>query len=68
MKRIFFLIIFSVIFTSPISNAQRWGRIISGAAKAYQAYTITDADMAAYVKDYITQLDASSYACKNSSK
>ena len=65
-----FLLIFFVIYISCTNNifAQRWGRIISGAAKAYQAYTITDEDMAEYVKDYVAELDASSNVCKKSSK
>ena len=68
MKRfLLFFIAISISCTNYIF-AQRWGRIISGAAKAYQAYSISDADMASYVKDYITELDASSNVCKKSSK
>lgn len=62
------LIFFTLLFSAQVSSAQRWGRIISGATKAYQAYSISDEDMAAYVKDYIAKLDASSNVCKNSSK
>ena len=52
--KIFFTIIL-LISCINYSNAQRWDRIISGASKAYQAYTISDAEMADYAKEYITQ-------------
>lgn len=66
MPRILIFLLLIICF--QFSSAQRWERIISGAAKTYQAYTISDEDMAEYVKDYIAELDKSSYACKSSSK
>lgn len=65
--KIFFTIIL-LISCINYSNAQRWDRIISGASKAYQAYTISDAEMADYAKEYITQLDARNIVCKKSNK
>lgn len=67
MKHIFFSFIL-ILICSNYSNAQRWDRIISGAVKAYQAYSITDKEMAQYANEYIKQLDAEYTVCKNSSK
>ena len=38
----------------------QWGKVISGAYKAYSAYTITDKDIQEYVHQYVTQLDKQS--------
>ena len=42
-------------------------RLLSGATKIAQAYTITDEQMAAYVADYISQTDAANKVCSESS-
>lgn len=34
-----------------------WSKIISGASKVYQAYTLSDADMVGYVKEYVEYSD-----------
>ena len=67
MKHIFFSFIL-ILLCSNYSHAQRWDRIISGAVKAYQAYSITDKEMAQYASEYIKQLDAEYTVCKSSSK
>ena len=43
-------------------------RLLSGATKIAQAYTITDEQMSAYVADYISQTDAANNVCSESSK
>ena len=56
------LFLFSCTSISQIDQT----RLLSGTTKIIQAYTITDAQMAAYVKDYIAQTDAANKVCSES--
>lgn len=59
MKNVFkYLILGVALCTASTASAQfNLGKAISGAAKAVQAVTLTDAQMASYVKEYIDGTD-----------
>lgn len=60
MKKIVLFIAFlSITFCSP-TYAQDWSRLLSGAKKAVQAYTVSDADLKSYVHQYIEKQDSAS--------
>lgn len=59
MKNVFkYLMLGVALCTAATASAQfKLGKAISGAAKAVQAVTLTDAQMASYVKEYIDGTD-----------
>lgn len=70
MKR--FLVIFLAFLSlSHVSVAQdklyHLFQLVQGAGKMYEAYTITDEDLAAYAHKVIEQQDAANYVCAPSS-
>ena len=68
MKKIIFPILILATFCSCSSFSQiDQNRATMGITKLIQATTITDAQMAAYVADYITQTDASNNVCNENS-
>lgn len=68
MKKIIFPILILATFSSCSSFSQiDQNRATMGITKLIQATTITDAQMAAYVADYITQTDASNNVCNENS-
>lgn len=68
MKKIIFPILILATFSSCSSLSQiDQNRATMGITKLIQATTITDAQMAAYVADYITQTDASNNVCNENS-
>jgi len=61
MKRFFaktFVVLFCTILAVPSMAQFNLKKAVSGATKAAQAATLTDAQMAAYVKEYIDWMDA----------
>ena len=56
MKKITFAILF-VLAVLPVSAQFNLSKAIGGAAKAAKALTLTDADMAAYVKESVDWMD-----------
>ena len=58
MKKITFAILF-VLAVLPVSAQFNLSKAIGGAAKAAKALTLTDADMAAYVKESVDWMDKS---------
>lgn len=69
MKKICLILLIPLsIFCSCTSLSQiDQTRVLSGLSKVIQATTITDAQMAEYVKDYISQTDASNNVCGENS-
>lgn len=66
MKRFFHKALFVLLCTTvsvPAMAQFNLKKAISGAAKATQAVTLTDAQMAAYVKEYIDWMDANNPVC-----
>lgn len=63
---VFALISVGLYSCSSLSQLDQ-ARLVSGATKVIQASTITDAQMAAYVSDYIAQTDAANNVCGESS-
>lgn len=57
MKKITFAILF-VLAVLPVSAQFNLSKAIGGAAKAAKALTLTDADMAAYVKESVDWMDS----------
>lgn len=68
MKKFIIALSFSSLFLYSCSSLSQLdqNRLISGAGKVIEAYTITDAQMAAYVSEYITQTDAANNVCSES--
>ena len=62
----FFLLIFIGFF--PLQAQTNWGRVITGVAKAGQAMTITDEDLAQVVHQQIEAMDKQNKVCGASSK
>ncbi|MDE6097965.1 MAG: M48 family metallopeptidase [Muribaculaceae bacterium] len=61
MKKLFFsiLVLVAGAFTCPQAQAQfKLGKAVNAAAKGVQAFTLTDAQMASYVKESIDWMDA----------
>ncbi|MDE6778993.1 MAG: M48 family metallopeptidase, partial [Alistipes sp.] len=66
MKRFFSKALFVLLCTTvsvPAMAQFNLKKAVSGAAKAAQAATLTDAQMAAYVKEYIDWMDANNPVC-----
>lgn len=60
MKKLLIRILTVLIFSGVSCHAGaqiNWGRIASGAVKVAQAYTLTDEQMAAYVKESVEYMD-----------
>lgn len=59
MKKHFLTIIIAAASLIPVAPTQAFDltRIISAGAKAYQAITISDANMASYISQYVSDLD-----------
>ena len=51
------------LFANPAMAQFNLKKIVSGATKAVQAVTLTDEQMAAYVKEYIDWMDANNQVC-----
>ena len=66
-KTVISLALASLLFysCSTLSNLDQ-ARLLSATEKVISAYTITDAQMAAYVSDYIAQTDAANNVCSES--
>lgn len=60
LSKVIFLLILSLITIYPFSLEAKlnWSKIISGAAKAYSAYTLSDDDIKAYVHQYVEYSDS----------
>ena len=55
--------LFSLLGTAPAAAQFNLKKALGGAAKAAQAVTITDEQMASYVKEYIDWMDANNPVC-----
>lgn len=59
---------FCLLCTTISANAQiNWSRMLGGATKAFQAVTLTDEQMAEYVREYVQKLDATNQICPSGS-
>lgn len=70
MERFFSKALFVLLCTTvsmPAMAQFNLKKAVSGAAKAAQAVTLTDAQMAAYVKEYIDWMDANNPVCADDS-
>ena len=54
---------FCMLSTTPAMAQFNLGKAVGGAAKAVKAATLTDADVANYVKEYITWMDQHNQVC-----
>ena len=54
---------FCMLSTTPAMAQFNLGKAVGGAAKAVKAATLTDADVANYVKEYITWMDEHNQVC-----
>lgn len=66
MKKVscyFVLLLFGVVFSQPVMAQFNLKKAVSGALKATQAATLTDEQMAGYVKEYIEWMDAHNPVC-----
>ena len=66
IKRITLVILLAC--SMPAAAQFNFKKVIGGASKAVQAVTISDADMAAYVKEYIDWMDSHNKVCDEKSK
>ena len=52
------IILFTVaLFPSEVKSEIQWGKVLSGAYKAYSAYTLSDKEIQEYVHEYVAYLD-----------
>lgn len=62
-------ILFIMLFnTAPICSQTDWGRVISGAVKAGQAYMLSDEDLAKIVQEEVAEMDRQNKICGEGSK
>ena len=62
---ILFIMLFS---TAPICSQTDWGRVITGAVKAGQAYMLSDEDLAKIVQEEVAEMDRQNKICGEGSK
>lgn len=62
-SRIISVVVSVVFFVAPIYAQFDLNRLISGGMKVVQAATVSDAQMSAYVGEYIAELDSKSNIC-----
>lgn len=65
LKTAFFLSF--LLFHVPVKAQFDWSRMLGGLSKAVQAVTLTDEQMAEYVKEYMAKMDADNKICPASS-
>ena len=65
IKRITLVILLAC--SMPAAAQFNFKKVIGGASKAVQAVVISDADMAAYVKEYIDWMDSHNKVCDEKS-
>lgn len=58
---------FCFFCTTSVSAQIDWSRMIGGVSKAFQAVTLTDEQMAEYVREYVQKLDATNQVCSSGS-
>lgn len=56
-------LLFCLVLAKPAAAQFNLGKVLSGATKALQAATLTDEQMAEYVREYIVWMDANNQVC-----
>ena len=68
MVRSVFIFVMWLWICLPISAQTDWGRLLTGAIKAGQAYMITDEELAEIVVKEVEEMDCQNTVCANNNK
>lgn len=66
-KFILSCVVFCSLTTLNVKAEINWGRLLSGAAKAYSAYTLSDEDIRNYVHEYVVYSDGNNKVAPDNS-